>query len=636
MNRIVEIITQLAAAETDREREALRALLASEIRSASEADINGALSALRDQATELAAGELTETNVAAIEALRDHITSLRTALSERASGTTLAERQRAALAEVDAQGNPAENENEGQTTHDPGTDAVQPNHEAAPPPDPAAGGDGQQQPAEGDSGNEGGRHEAAVQPRGGNLGAMNHQGTPPERTYAGQIRVVTRLQGGIPGHEIGEQPTDRQALADAFAERYRTIANTRGPSEKIHVARMFSQYPEDRVLTASDVRINEQRINAATRQESLTAAAQSGGLCLPLEVIYDINVVGVTNRPIRDALTRFQVERGGIQYRLPFDALDMTEGLGIWGQDNDQSVTVAANGTVTYESGDDSQGLPFGPKTCYIADCPGVVNASIYSTYMCMEFANMTARFDTEWVDATNQSAQIAWARFGENQLLSRILAASKIVYGKQALGAVRDVLATYDKVISYYRNRYRLDTTVPLHTIMPQWLIDMLRTDMARAMNTTGDPQVQFAIAQATLESWFRTRNVNVTWHLDGLAAATGISGVSVPQQFYTTMSAGQEVPGWPDAVDTVLYREGDWLFLDGGTLDLGLVRDSNLNMRNRYQTFIETFEGVAFQGLESLRVVLPLMPNGASSGTIAPATDGSWDGMTAWAGHP
>jgi hypothetical protein len=39
-----------------------------------------------------------------------------------------------------------------------------------------------------------------------------------------------------------------------------------------------------------------------------------------------------------------------------------------------------------------------------------------------------------------------------------------------------------------------------------------------------------------------------------------------------------------------------------------------------------------VAFNGLESLRVVLPLMPTGASSGTVAPETDGSWDGMTVY----
>jgi len=133
-------------------------------------------------------------------------------------------------------------------------------------------------------------------------------------------------------------------------------------------------------------------------------------------------------------------------------------------------------------------------------------------------------------------------------------------------------------------------------------------------------------------IEAWFRTRNVSVTFHLDGLAATAAgqNSGVGVPQQFYDTLAAGQNVPGWPNAIDTVLYVEGDWILLDGGTLDLGLVRDSTLNMRNRYQVFSESFEGVAFRGLESLRVVMPLVPNGASSGTIAPPS--TTDGMTAY----
>jgi hypothetical protein len=633
VNRIVQIIQQLAAAETDREREALRGQLAAEIRALSDDQLRDALTAIRARGGELATEDATEAVVAEIELLRDQARAINSALTERSEGASLADRQRAALADLDG----GQDGDRDATHHDPAADQVQPGGEAAPVPDPAnqGGGEGNQPTAQ-QTDTEGGEHERpeGQQAAGRRLGGLNRDGDQrQEAAYGGQVRVVTRLQGGIPGFEVGQNPADRRQLAQAFAERYATIARSNGPAEKIHVARLSYEYPEDRRLTARDALLNTQRIELATQPNSLTAAAQSGGLCLPLEVIYDINVVGVTNRPVRDALTRFQVERGGIQYRLPFDALQMTTGLGIWGQDNDQSVMVANDGTVTFETGNDGQGNAFGPKTCLVVDCPGVVEASIYSTYMCLEFANMTARFDTEWVDATNQAAQVAWARFAENQLLSRLLAASKITYGKQALGSVRDMLATYDKVISYYRNRHRLDTTVPLHTILPQWLIDMLRTDMARAMNTTGDPSYQFGIAQAALESWFRTRNVNVTWHLDGLAAtAAAVNGVEVPQQFYNTLSAGQQVPGWPNAVDSLLYREGDWLFLDGGTLDLGLVRDSALNMRNRYQTFTETFEGVAFNGLESLRVVLPLMPNGSSSGTVAPVTDGSWDGMTAY----
>lgn len=626
MNRIVQIIQQLAAAETDREREALRGQLAAEIRALSESDLRATLTAIRARGTELATEDATEAVVGEIELLRDQARAINTALTERSEGASLADRQRAALADLD--GANATDATDGATAQDgTGTDAT----DGADADATGTAADATAATTDADAATT--DTDAGQQAAGRRLGGLNRGDRQQEATFAGQVTVTTRLQGGIPGYEVGQRPTTRRELAEAFAERYRTIARTNGPAEKIHVARMQSEYPEDRRLTATDALANTARIELATQPQSLVAAAQSGGLCLPLEVIYDINVVGVTNRPVRDALTRFQVERGGIQYRLPFDALQMTSGLGVWGQDNDQSVQVAPGNVVTFTSGNDSQGNPFGPKTCLVVDCPGVVEASIYSTYLCLEFANMTARFDTEWVDATNQAAQVAWARFAENQLLARLFAGSKITYGKQALGAVRDILATYDKVISYYRNRHRLDTTVPLHTIMPQWVIDMLRTDLARAMNTTGDPQVQFAIAQASLETWFRTRNVNVTWHLDGLAATSApVNGVAVPQQFYNTLAAGQAVPGWPNAVDSLLYREGDWLFLDGGTLDLGLVRDSQLNMRNRYQTFTETFEGVAFNGLESLRVVLPLMPTGASSGTVAPETDGSWDGMAVY----
>jgi hypothetical protein len=619
VDRILEIIRALAAAETDRERAAIQGQLAAELRAATPDELQAALAAIRAEATQLATQEVTEANVLLLEQFAAGQQAITEALAARNVQGDLAARQQAALGQLDSQ---AANGDAGAGDAGSGGDGN-------------AAGDGTQTAsgaANGDQGTgEGGADSGAGQQAGGqqrNLGALARGDQSPENR-ASQIGVRVVVSGTVPGFTPGTE-LDRATLAQAFSRLAQAI-DTGGAPGRHDVAHYEFSYPADHTLSATDARANQERIQAATNPQALVAAAQSGGLCLPLEVIYSINVVGVTARPIRDALTPFRVERGGIQYRLPFDALTMPQGLGVWGQDNDQSVIVSNTGVVTFEAGNDSQGNAFGPKSCLVVDCPGVVEASIYSTYLCLEFANMTSRFDTEWVDATNQAAQVAWARFAENQLLARILAASKIVYSTTQFSAVRDMLSTYDKVISYYRNRHRLDATVPLRTILPQWLIDMLRTDIARMMNTTGDPQVQFAVAQASLESWFRTRNVNVTWHLDGLAAtAAPVDGVAVPQQFYNTLVSGQAVPGWPNAVDSVLYREGDWLFLDGGTLDIGLVRDSQLNLRNRYQTFTETFEGVAFQGLESLRVVLPLVPNGASSGTIAPPA--TTDGMAAY----
>jgi hypothetical protein len=623
VDRIIQIIRSLSAAESDREREALRGQLAAEIRGLSAEQLTELREAVRAEATTLAAEESTPERVSMLELLAEQHGAVREELASREGQDALSQRSQSALAAMD-------NQHDGH--HDPARDAVQP-PEVTPPADPPAA-----DPPEGGGAPEGGVPEgqqAAGEPnRERNLGGLANGGVNPERGTS-QIGLRTIISGDVPGFTAGTEVTDQAMLTRAFINKANAI-NSASSGGRYDVAHFEFDYPASHVL-GGDYATNMERIHEATTPQSLVAAAQSGGLCLPLEVIYDIDVVGVTDRPVRDSLTPFRVERGGIQYRLPFDALAMTSGLGVWGQDNDQSVIVnPTTGAVTYESGNDSQGNAFGPKSCFVVDCPGVVEASIYSTYMCLEFANMTSRFDTEWVTATNLASQVAWARFAENLLLARILTASKIVYGAPSVAsgagfsAVREMLANYDKVISYYRNRHRLNTAVPLHTILPQWLIGMLQTDIARMMNTSGDLSGLFGVAQATIETWFRTRNVNVTWHLDGLGAQTAVSGIAVPEQGYDTLSAGQSVPGWPNAVDTVLYREGDWLFLDGGTLDIGLVRDSQLNLRNRYQTFTETFEGVAFKGLESLRVIMPLVPNGASSGTIAPPA--LTDGMSAY----
>lgn len=639
---LLELIRQLAAATTDGERAALQTAIEVTLRTATPEALASALAELRTAATDLATQPDTEETVALLETYSTQHAAIQTELANRGNASTLADRAAAARATFDA------TDGTDPARHDPADDHVQPGP-GVPAPGEQGGGEGNQpggaNPPEG-QGTEGGQHEAPEGEQGGqpagqqtaagtrNLGGLN---TPRGNDNTGGVNTITmttQVDGDVPGFTAGTTLLDRNAMARAFGAKARAL-NSAGAAGRHNVVHVEFTYPEAYTLGANYDQ-NMERLAGARRPEALTAAVQSGGLCLPLQVLYDIATVGVTNRPVRDSLTPFRVERGALQYRLPFDALAMTEGLGVWGQDNDQSVTVDGSGDVTYETGNDSQGLPFGPKSCFIADCPGVVEASIYSTYLCLEFPNMTARFDPEWVAAVNDSAQVAHARFSENQLLARIYAASKIVFGAPSVAAptfsaVREMLANYDKVISYYRNRHRLDTTINLSTILPQWVIGLLATDVARMMNTSGDISTLFSVSQAMIEDWFRTRNVSVTWHLDGLAAtAAPINGIAVPQQFYDTLAAGQPVPGWPNAVDTVLYVTGDWILLDGGTLDLGLVRDSTLNMRNRYQVFSEAFEGVAFRGLESLRVVMPLVPNGASSGTIAPPS--LTDGMSAY----
>jgi hypothetical protein len=60
-------------------------------------------------------------------------------------------------------------------------------------------------------------------------------------------------------------------------------------------------------------------------------------------------------------------------------------------------------------------------------------------------------------------------------------------------------------------------------------------------------------------------------------------------------------------------IFAEGTFLFLDGGSLDLGIIRDSTLVGTNDYKMFVETFEGVAKVGVESIKVTSTIAVNGA-----------------------
>jgi hypothetical protein len=78
------------------------------------------------------------------------------------------------------------------------------------------------------------------------------------------------------------------------------------------------------------------------------------------------------------------------------------------------------------------------------------------------------------------------------------------------------------------------------------------------------------------------------------------------------------------PRRDDRVLGR---WLHLDGGTLDLGVVRDATLNNTNACETFAKSFDAVARIGNDSVLLDLDVCPSGKSSAPVSidPYTSGS-----------
>lgn len=152
-------------------------------------------------------------------------------------------------------------------------------------------------------------------------------------------------------------------------------------------------------------------------------------------------------------------------------------------------------------------------------------------------------------------------------------------------------------------RNRLRMRADAPLQLILPDWARGILRSDLA--MQEPGDATL--GVTDAELTQYLATRNIAPTWAMDGEAG----------QQF--NPQAAGPVAAWPTSVVACMFPAGAFQFLDGGTLDLGLVRDSTLNAANDHQMFSETFEGVLYRGGEAFRITQALTPSGIARAAAA-----------------
>ena len=402
--------------------------------------------------------------------------------------------------------------------------------------------------------------------------------------------------GDIPNISNGSSLPDMKAVADAMTKRMHAIRRTTGgDGEQFSVATLNFEYPESRKLYSGEIESNNAKIEAVASPEAVVAA---GGFCAPVETSYDIFGFGVTDRPVKDALASFSADRGGIRYTTSPVLGDLDGAVSTWTLQDDIDAA--------------TPGGPDPTKPCLRVDCGEEVVVHTDAIPLCLTFGNLQSRAFPELVERNNELALITHARYAEVRLLTRIGALSTQVTASGPLGVVRDFLVQVEEAAAGYRSRHRLSPSESLRVILPAWFKNAIRADLSMQMPGDGE---QFTTGDNIIASWFNARHINVSWTLDGEALA------GQGNQIFGAQNAGA-LNKFPNKVVWYLFSEGTFLFLDGGTLDLGLVRDSSLNATNDYKMFVETFEGVAKIGIESLRVVSNLEINGSATGLVDPAT--------------
>jgi hypothetical protein len=115
------------------------------------------------------------------------------------------------------------------------------------------------------------------------------------------------------------------------------------------------------------------------------------------------------------------------------------------------------------------------------------------------------------------------------------------------------------------YRERFGMCIDDVLEVVLPSWVREVLRSDLAWKQGV----ELQ-AITNAEIDGYFVTRNVRVQWVDDWQVRGASQFGNA------TAMTA------WPTTVDFMIYAAGTFVRGTGMSLDLGVVRDSVLNATN------------------------------------------------------
>lgn len=413
-----------------------------------------------------------------------------------------------------------------------------------------------------------------------------------EDTSRARVRLVASSE--IPGVAQGSEITSMDQLGAAVTERLRTLHNGRAM-----VASLITEYPEDRDLRGLSPQEAGDRIDAVVNPRTLVA---TGGICSPVAVDYSLLNISVGDRPLKAGLPGFQADRGGLVFVTPPVISGLAGATSIWTEATDASPGGDTKDVLTVTCG--------ATQTVYVDAIPTR-----------LRFGNMQARFFPEQVATNTALALAAGARKAETKLWDAIRAASTIATAPKYLGATRNLLSTLDLACAAYRDRHRTSDGVKLRIIIHRAWRDAIRSDMAREIGhaQTGEFN-SLAISDAQIDAWFAARGVSPIWVMDSLTAGT-FSGVVTPAQSFGAQGAGSALTTWPTKCVFTLYAEGSYQFLDGGRLDLGVVRDSTLDDTNDYETFIEPFENVAFRGVEADTVVATVAPDGGSAGTVTPA---------------
>ena len=420
--------------------------------------------------------------------------------------------------------------------------------------------------------------------------------------------------GGAQGIAAGAPIADRMELARVMSDTLQGLPRDAPHRGRVIIASARWELPPERKLSEQDAAGNDERIEAVCGlhspkyDRSTGALTATGGVCAPTNVDYQVPTWATPERPIRDALPHFEATRGGIRFVAPPGLAEWEAATGVW-----TSATDAEPGSAT--------------KPVKSMACGTEESVVVEAVSTRIGFGNMQSRFAPEQVAANTDLATATAARVAEENLLNLIEAASlKKLETAAHLGLSRDLLAAVDYARAAYKAIHRTSVTQAFTAIFPDWVKDLIRTDIAREQAHSNNHDFNsWEISDEQIDAIFAQRHVNVIWHLDGQKEPVS---TNFKTQYWGTPAESKKLDellpkiggGAKELLAWYFFPEGAIQYLDAGRLDLGVVRDSTLDATNDYEVFFEVFESIANRGVSKgvWQILSGVAATGGSAATV------------------
>ncbi|MDK1473605.1 major capsid protein [Streptomyces sp. 549] len=415
-------------------------------------------------------------------------------------------------------------------------------------------------------------------------------------------RLAVTASVDIPGVAHGGELPSLSALSDVVARKAKSMPVTTGNPNHQLVASIRNDFEHTLDDRTSPAQVNElvQYLTSPDKQQALVAG---GGWCAPSETRYDFFNVACEDGMID--LPTFGVTRGGVQFPVSpslADALGGGTAFAGFAAEFDNT-----SQPWLWTEADDVATVTGSPnKPCIRVPCPEFSEERLECYGYCLTAGNLT---DDAYPEATQHMLQLlmsAHAHVINARLLALMLNLSTAPITISG-GAVTDAAAPriYNAVglaAADYRARYGMCITDVLEVVLPYWVREVIRGDLAWKAGV----ELQ-AVPDSQINGYFVDRNVRPQWVNDWQVRGASQFGNATP------------MAAWPTTADFLIYAAGTFLHGNGMSLDLGVIRDSVLNSENDHTAaWSEECHLVARVGHESRRYTVGFNVNGSTSALL------------------